>query len=117
MGRNIEKQFEQNCKEFLDDWQYEFINQDCFTIEDMPTFDLYMYDGNHSYESQKKAFTHFKRFMRNECIVVIDDYSWHDVESGTQVGIKECDFDILFEQHLKGENGYHNGLYIALLRK
>lgn len=83
--------------------------------------DLYLFDADHSYESQRKAMTHFLPAMADEFIVCVDDYDWEDVCRGTQVGIQEASVDILFEEVWKGNdhdnNGAWNGFYIALLKK
>lgn len=100
------------------------IVSDCFKadISLLPDgIDLYTYDGDHSYESQKKALTYFKDKLADEFIFMCDDYDWDVVEHGTQDGIEEGGYKILYEQTLKGNDhdndGFWNGYYIALLRK
>lgn len=85
-------------------------------------YDMYLYDGDHSEESQKKALTFYKDFLRDEVIFLCDDYDWLEVQKGTQEGIKEAGFDILFEKHLQSEgshnnDSYWNGFYVSLLKK
>ncbi len=46
--------------------------------------DLYLFDADHSYESQRKAMSHFLPAMADEFIVCVDDYDWEDVSCGTQ---------------------------------
>jgi len=109
------------CEKFLSN--YKIIDKDCFSLtkEDIPEpIDLYFFDGEHGYDSQKAAITYFKQFLADECIVVIDDASWPDVRKGTYDGIKEVGFDILHEVFLwDGIEGslFWNGLYIFLLKK
>lgn len=83
--------------------------------------DLYLFDADHSYESQRKAMTHFLPAMADEFIVCVDDYDWEDVSRGTFDGIKESGCEVLFEAIWEGNNhdndGAWNGFYIALLKK
>lgn len=94
--------------------------------------DLYLFDADHSYESQRKAMTHFLPAMADEFIVCVDDYDWRDVEFGTQDGIRRdlekrdqggvgALVEVLFEERFVGNDhdndGYWNGFYIALLKK
>ncbi len=122
------KDFVENCKKY--NINYYLTIADCFI--DNPTYtigfgkgilmaqpnniDLYLYDGNHADWAQKKAITHFYSAMANEFIFLADDYDWQQVYEGTQAGLKEMDAEILFEQTLTGTE-WHNGLYIALLKK
>lgn len=111
-----------NCKKF--GLNLILLDQDCFTItkkDILRPIDFYLYDGNHSYESQKKAITHFLPMMADEFILCVDDYDWDDVTQGTQNGIKESGINVLFETHLKSEglpqDGWWNGFYVALIHK
>ena len=102
-----------------------FQNKNCFEVESLLNnfFDLYIYDGNHSEEAQKKAVTHFKVNMKDQFILIVDDWQFEGVEKGTRDGIKEAKLNVLYESiHLtpKGEEHnehWHNGIAIFLLKK
>jgi hypothetical protein len=102
-----------------------FQNADCFEAESLPNnfFDLYIYDGNHSEESQKKAVTHFKNNMKDEFILIVDDWQFDGVEKGTRDGIKEANLSIVYESiHLTPQGQehnefWHNGIGVLLLKK
>lgn len=114
----------ENAKQFIK-CHYEIIDKDFFemTPEELPTnVDLYFYDGSHNYNSQKRAITHFYQSLSDEAVIVVDDYKWETVRTGTQDGIKAMGFEILYERELVSEKdgdneGFWNGLYIALLKK
>lgn len=110
----VREEFMNNIKRFVE--RVTFIEQDCFTTS-LPKdeYDMYLYDGPHSYEQQKDGITYFLPFMKDEFILCIDDYGWPQVEKGTQDGIAECGLTKLFE--IKLTDGYHNGFYVALLKK
>ena len=54
---------------------------------------FYLYDGEHSHESQRKALTHFYPMLDDVFIFVVDDYTWETARSGTQEGIGELGLD------------------------
>lgn len=104
----------------------EVVEQDCWTLERryhlLPT-DLFLYDGDHSSDSQYKACSHFLPLMADQFIFCVDDYSaWPHVKEATQRGIKDAKLTVLFERELwngrEGDNdGWHNGFYVALIKK
>lgn len=110
----VKKEFLENIKPFGDN--VKFIESDCFKVE-LPKneYSMYLYDGGHGYEEQKLGITYFYQNMKDEFILCVDDYNWEQVLKGTQDGIKEMGLTVLFEQHLV--DGYHNGFYVALLKK
>lgn len=83
--------------------------------------DLYLFDADHSYESQRRAMTHFLPAMADEFVVCVDDADWKEVKLGTQDGIYDSGCQVLFEETFQGNNhdndGWWNGFYIALLKK
>ena len=104
---------------------FELIVSDSFALSPeriLYPIDLYYFDGNHSYDSQRRALTHFKQSMDDEFLYIVDDYMLDDVSKGTQDGIKDGGYEVLFERELVTDHEYDNeswwrGLYLALLRK
>lgn len=96
----------------------DFIEQDCYTI-DYPKdyFDFYNFDGGHSYEQQRDAITVLYPALKDEFILVIDDSDWEQVIAGTIDGLNQVKANILFEKRFSGADGYHNGTYLALIKK
>jgi len=97
----------------------------CFDV-DLNVFqkniDLYLFDGPHEEEAQAQALTYYKPVLADEFIYCCDDYDWEQVQKGTQRGIKEAGFQVLFEEYLpsKGSHdneSWHCGFYVALLKK
>lgn len=123
-GETAMVQFIENRKKFeFPSSKYELIVSDTFQtdLSLLPkNIDLYMYDGDHSYEAQKEALTYFKANLADEFIFLCDDYDWEEVKKGTLDGIREAGYEILYEKTLVGNNhdndGYWNGFYIALLK-
>jgi hypothetical protein len=109
-----------------------FIEDDCFNINlnNSPKFNIYLYDGNHSYESQYKALTYYYDFLEDIFILIIDDWNWTStVEKGTRNAIKDLNLTILYEKEIKltndgsttpldiAKNTWWNGISIAVLSK
>lgn len=114
--------------------KFSLINKDCWgPIENPPRgIDFFMYDGEHSFEAQRDAMTHFVPWLADECIFVVDDYSlWGFPKEGVQTGLKLAQlrhnrnadgYRVIWEQELwdgqEGNNfGWHNGLWVGLISK
>lgn len=101
------KIFEENTSRFLDSkiYSYKLIDKDCWTVSskdiDKP-INVFMYDGAHTYEDQKRAITYFSRFFDRYAIVMIDDWmcDWVDVKRGTMDGFKEAGLEIIFQHEI-----------------
>lgn len=120
-GRDVRSAFLGNVK--LCSGKVVLFEQDCFEGDAKslcPEPELYLYDGNHADWAHKKALTHFYDALPNEFIFCVDDSAWPAVRQGTEEGIKECAFEVLFERHLfDGQEGgrYWNGFSVYLLKK
>jgi hypothetical protein len=84
--------------------------------------DIYFYDGDHSVEAQRKAFTYFDSALADTFIAIIDDWEWPDVQCGTAQAFEELGYKILFEEKLLARypndpETWWNGMYIAVIQK
>lgn len=107
------------------------INTECLILKsksfDIPPtvskgpIDLYLFDADHSEESQCRALTHFLPGMAEEFIFCVDDWDFPEVEAGTWRGIMESEVEILFSWIAAGNNhdndGMWNGFAVFLLKK
>jgi len=99
--------------------------RDCFEDSVLPddrNYKVYFYDGPHDKESQKKALTHYAKYMENVFVYLVDDYLDVFVQEGTVEGIAACNLEVLYRQELFSRyNGdtenYWNGLGVFVLRK
>lgn len=123
-----EPQFRQNVRKCVPSDRFLHVDvRICNTFDLDPAsitgkpIDLYLFDGDHSYESQRDAMTHFLPAMADEFIVCVDDFDWPEVMTGTEEGIKLSGCDVLFHDQFKGNDhdnsGWWNGFFIALLKK
>ena len=79
------------------DLKFTFIEQDAFTINPrkIGKFDLYFYDGEHSYNSQYKAVKHFVPAMKDTFTYICDDWNNAEVKDGTYQAIADCDLEVI----------------------
>jgi hypothetical protein len=103
---------------------FNFIHSDAFEVNLLQVpknIDFYIYDGSHDELSQYRALEYYYTILADEFIFVVDDFDWKEVKDGTYNAIKKCNFDILFESVLVGNNhdndGAWNGYGIFLLKK
>lgn len=106
-GENTVKVF--NC---------DFIDVDKTSIKNI---DLFLYDGDHSFESTKLAVEYFADTFAEECILIFDDANWEGVVAGAEAGIEKAGLSVIYEKKMlnsiEDENMWWNGLYIVVVKK
>lgn len=106
----------------------EYIESDCFNLDvsKIGKFNIYMYDGNHTYDSHYRSLTYFIEALDDTFILIVDDWNWTDVQNATIESIKFLDLQILWNKEIKinenGEtthdaSGWWNGISVFLLKK
>lgn len=104
---------------------FKLIVSDSFMVDlsELPkNIDIYLYDGDHSEESQRKALTYYKDNLADVFIFLCDDFDWDEVQQGTRKGIEDAGYEVLFEQYMASKGSHDNdswwnGFYVALLKK
>lgn len=117
--------FLNNLAHFLSSSSYRFYEADSFNFDlanISNKINIYFYDGGHSKEQQKKAFTYYNSIFEDTFIAIVDDYNCDKVQLGTQEAFQELGYTILFEKVLPAAyNGdtenWWNGLYVAVIAK
>jgi hypothetical protein len=105
--------------------RFDFLDRDSWQVdpaEISPDVDVYFYDGEHSYESQVRAFVHFDPALAGEFVAVVDDWNYPQVRAGTQAAFAELGYDVLRDWELPARwdgdaENWWNGLYVAIVRK
>jgi hypothetical protein len=106
----------------------KYIESDCFQLDisTIGKFNIYMYDGNHSYDSHYKSLTYFIDAMDDEFILIVDDWNWVDVQNATMDSINELNLNVLWNKEIKLNNegvtthdkdGWWNGISVFLIKK
>jgi hypothetical protein len=125
-GGETKEEFYRNAKQFVyPTINWELIEEDCFQVKslDENLYDFYNYDAQHTESSQQRAVTHFLPNLTKEFIMVVDDWTFSGVETGTRNGIKIAGLEVLFESILltpEGtlpNDGWHNGFAVFLLKQ
>jgi len=100
-----------------------FMESDCFQVDvsQLPTFNIYMYDGNHWEDSHYRALNHYYECLDDIFIFLVDDWNWDFVRDQTRKSIEDLKLTILYEKeikydHVSGETWW-NGIYVAILQK
>ena len=118
---NKEKVFRKNTERYLSDVQFQFVNQDCFTLDlnTMPgPFNVYFYDADHSFEAQEKAFTYFNPVLAKRFVAIVDDWHNKPTVDGTRSAFEKLGYKIEFETVAKGRMAdWWHGLFVAVVRK
>ena len=105
-----------------------YIESDCFSIDvnSIGKFNIYMYDGNHTYESHYKSLTYFIDSMEDEFILIVDDWNWEQVRLATNNSIKDLSLTTLWSKEIRlndnnetthDKDGWWNGIAVFLLKK
>ena len=111
--------------------RFTFYNEDCFTIDTskLDKFNIYLYDGDHSYESQYKALTYYIDRMEDVFIFIVDDWNDERVRRGTMDAIRDLGLNNVWHheirltqnnEHTPPEEAYRswwNGCYLCILKK
>lgn len=131
-GAGARDDFIKNFTTFQGDNLAMFIEQDCFQVDvsQLPMFNIYLYDGNHSKESQYKALLHYYSRLDDVFVFIVDDWNWKDVREGTEESIKKLNLTVLYEKSVRttldeshpvmgseAQQRWHNGIYISVLQK
>ena len=124
-------EFIANIKAFTNVDNITVIEQDCWTVDaaKLPKHNFYLYDGDHTFEAQYRAITHFVDAMDDCFVLVVDDWNWKEVQDGTMKGILDCNLELVYKKEiLSNPHGQHvlqtlgveqwwNGMLVAVLKK
>ena len=101
-----------------------FIESDCFKVDvsSLPKFNIYMFDGEHTYEDQYNALVHYYNCLDDMFIFMADDWNYESVRNGTRDAISHLKLNNLYEKEIftgySGDaDGWWNGLGIMILSK
>jgi hypothetical protein len=99
---------------------FYFFNENSWSL-DLNKFEhkinILFYDGDHSYESQRRVLKFFDKILDNEIILIVDDCAEEHIQKATEIGIQESNFKIISDYKLLDNKKWHNGLYVAHLKR
>ena len=118
------EEFLQNFNKYKGTNDVQFLERNCWNIEtsSIGRFNIYMYDGDHSEQSQYDALIRYYQALDDEFIFLVDDWNFNDVKVGTLRAMVDLKLNILFEKQINTEsddpkNDWHNGIGIFVLEK
>lgn len=118
-------EFTKNIAKYIPNCHLQLLNEDCFylksTLEFQP-YDIFIYDGPHNIKDHENAIVTFWKYLSDICIIVIDDWNWQDVKSGTFTGLQRVNANVvnkweLVESIHENKHGTWNGCCIFLINK
>jgi hypothetical protein len=89
-------------EEFKGQSTYTLIESDSWTIDHsrLGMFDVYLYDGGHTYQDHYNAISHYIQHLKDGCIVMIDDWNWEDVRKGTLDAFSNLKVEITYKKEI-----------------
>lgn len=119
-------EFQSNLWEYRNDLtpKLTIIEEDFRKTHYLPKnhFQCLFYDGSHDKQSQIDAITNMSKFMAEEFIYIVDDYSWEPVREGSMEGIESSALEIVWSKELPSTklndpDNYWNGVLVSVLKK
>ena len=124
--------FYANFTNHMNGSEIRIIENDCWNVscDNLGMkFNVYMYDGDHTSESQSRAITHFLDAMDDVFIYIVDDWNDKRVRDGTLEGIHRANLNTCYQReiytsddnsHAKihgKDSDWHNGVCFFVLKK
>ena len=75
---------------------YRLIESDSWSVDHaaLGMFDVYLYDGGHTYQDHYNAVSHYIQHMKDGCIFMVDDWNWTDVQNGTLDAFRDLKIEL-----------------------
>ena len=114
-----------NLNRFRDQCKCDFRELDCWRLpsELQPgSVNVYFYDGDHEFESQRDALARFSDIFVDPFVLLVDDWNLDSVRMGTEAALEQLGWSVHKEwcRHT-GYNGdagtWWNGLFVAVIEK
>lgn len=120
---NTKQNFIENVKKYKGSSTVKVFDCDWAQVnrDEITDIDLFFYDGDHSEESTRLAVRYFTPCFANTCIMIFDDANWKGVVEGATAGLRDSNFDILYEKKVLNDqedsDQWWNGLYLVVAKK
>jgi|688.fasta_scaffold242555_3 hypothetical protein len=126
---NNKNEFMHNFNNYKGDNNAYYIENDCFKLDKTNfknKFNVYMYDGSHSDEDQYKAIEYYYNVLDDTFIFIVDDWNSITIRNATLNAINDFKLKIIHkievrlnedDGYTEDRNGYHNGIFVAVLQK
>ena len=112
-------EFYTNLNRFLPDQSnIQVYNKHCFNQISQEHFNksinIYLFDGDHEYISQKMGILHYYPFFSKYVIIIVDDFHGH-IEQGANDGITDSGLKVHYYEKIERIVGVSNdaGIYVC----
>jgi hypothetical protein len=120
--------FVEAAEKYKTESKYRLFDENCWDLNlaGLQTVNTYLYDGPHEYKDHYNAIKYYYPLLEENCIVMIDDWSWEDVRNGTMDAFKDLNTNIKFKYEIiteqphydyNGKQGWWNGIGIFVIGK
>ena len=120
--------FLENAEKFKTNSIYRLLDEDCWKVNlaGLQKVNIYLYDGPHEYQDHYNAITYYYPLLEENCIVMIDDWSWETVRQGTMDAFRDLNTNIKFKYEIiteqphydeYGSKNWWNGIGIFIIGK
>lgn len=113
------------------DLNFSFVEQDFRAVDyaAIGTFNVYLFDGPHDEQDHYDGIMLAQQALADTHLLVVDDWNWFQVRVGTLQALKnagckiECSIEVrtsLDNEHPQifgGHSDWHNGYFIAVIRR
>ena len=102
--------FLENAEKFKTDSIYRLLDEDCWKVNlaGLQKVNIYLYDGPHEYQDHYNAITYYYPLLEENCIVIIDDWSWDTTRKGTMDAFRDLNTKIKFKYEIITEQPHYN---------
>lgn len=128
---DVKADFTANVAKYVGDEKLVFYDEDCFKIDisKLGRYNIYLYDGGHTYEDQYNALTYYEPVLDDVFIYIADDWNLSRVRQGTVDAIANLRLKVLWSKEIVltkndkhtpkalAETGWWNGIGIFVLQK
>jgi hypothetical protein len=108
-----------------------FIKSSCWDVDvaTIGKFNMYMFDGEHDYDSHYRSLPHYLQCMDDVFIFIVDDWNIDTVRNATNKTMQDLNVKILWEKEIRLTNdnshtphdiareSWWNGIYMSVLQK
>ena len=106
-GKDPEFEFNRNIKNALNiNSNLKFINKDFRKVNytDIDKHNIYLYDGPHQFEDHFDGIKLVQPALEDEYILIVDDWNWNQVRSGTLSAIDHLGLNIISKLEIRTTN-------------
>jgi len=115
-------EFLANIEKHIGPGRVKMIERDCFDVFphlENGAFNVYLYDGHHSEECQKRAIVEAASKLKNPAVVIVDDWNEEHIRRGTEEGFLESGLRVAWTRELITQgvesDGYWNGIAVFVV--